>query len=186
MPEKNDAVRLYSDIIQRNANRIEELISEMLNSSRPKELNLELHPLDEIVEETLALATDRMNLNQIKLEKDIKSGLPRLLADKEKLKIALLNIVINAVEAMQPAKGILKIEVTSSDGYNVVCIADNGKGIAPEDVEKLFDPFYTSKEGGMGLGLTSTKNILNSHGATVDVKSKPHEGTTFFIYFKLS
>ncbi len=186
MPDKNDAVVLYSDIIQRNANRIEELISEMLNSSRPKELNLELFSLDEIVEETLALAIDRMNLNQIRLEKDIQSGIPRLLADKEKLKIALLNIVINAVEAMQPAKGVLKIDVTSSDGYNVVSISDNGRGIAPEDVEKLFDPFYTNKEGGMGLGLTSTKNILNSHGATVDVKSKPDEGTTFFIYFKLA
>ena len=111
--------------------------------------------------------------------------MPRLLADKEKLKIALLNIVINAVEAMKPSIGILKVEAKMIDGLAFVCISDNGKGIDLEDMEKLFDPFYTNKEGGMGLGLTSTKNILNSHSATIEVKSKVNEGTTFCIYFKL-
>ena len=182
--DKNDSVQLYSDIIQRNANRIEELIGEMLSSSRPRELDLELVPLEDIVEETLAMANDRINLNQIKLEKNIQSGLPRLLADKEKVKIALLNIIINAIEAMQAGKGVLKVDVKLTDGLGVVCVSDNGKGIEIEDIEKLFDPFYTNKEGGMGLGLTSTKNILNSHSATVEVKSKVNEGTTFCIYFK--
>lgn len=185
IPDKNESVRLYTDIIQRNANRIEELIGEMLNSSRPKDLDLALVPLEDIVEETLSMATDRINLNQIKLEKNLQRGLPRLLADKEKLKIALLNIIINAIEAMQPAKGVLKLDVRLIDGFGVISIADNGKGIELEDLEKLFDPFYTNKEGGMGLGLTSTKNILNSHSATVEVKSKVNEGTTFYIYFKL-
>ncbi len=185
IPDKNESVRLYSDIIQRNAGRIEELIGEMLNSSRPKELDLALVPLEDIVEETLSMATDRINLNQIKLEKNIQRGLPRLLADKEKLKIALLNIIINAIEAMQPAKGVLKLDAKLIDGLGVISIADNGKGIELENLEKLFDPFYTNKEGGMGLGLTSTKNILNSHSATVEVKSKVNEGTTFCIYFKL-
>jgi signal transduction histidine kinase len=186
IPDKNESVRLYTDIIQRNANRIEELIGEMLNSSRPKELDLELVPFEVIVEETLAMAIDRINLNQIKLEKSIQQGLPRLLADKEKLKIALLNIIINAVEAMQPAKGILKLDVKRMDGLGVISITDNGKGIELDNLEKLFDPFYTNKEGGMGLGLTSTKNILNSHSATVEVKSRVNEGTSFYIYFKLS
>ena len=185
IPDKNESVRLYSDIIQRNANRIEELIGEMLNSSRPKDLDLALVPLEDIVEETLSMATDRINLNQIKLEKNIQHGLPRLLADKEKLKIALLNIIINAIEAMQPAKGVLKLDVKLINGLGVISIADNGKGIELENLEKLFDPFYTNKEGGMGLGLTSTKNILNSHSATVEVKSKVNEGTTFCVYFKL-
>lgn len=183
--DKNDSVKLYSDIIQRNANRIEELIGEMLSSSRPRELDLELVPLEVIVEETLAMANDRINLNQIKLEKNIQTGLPRLLGDKEKLKIALLNIVINAIEAMPPGKGVLKVDLRLVDGVAVICVSDNGKGIEIDDLEKLFDPFYTNKEGGMGLGLTSTKNILNSHSATIEVKSKVNEGTTFCVYFKL-
>jgi len=185
MTEKNDGVTLFCDIIERNANRIEQLMGEMLNSSRPKELNLELVPITEIMEETLALAIDRLNLNEMRLEKNLENGLPRILVDKEKIKIAFLNIIINGVEAMQPGKGVLTINAESSKGFIVVSIRDNGKGILQEDIEKLFDPFYTNKEGGMGLGLTSTKNILNSHGATIEVTSKINEGTTFWIYFKL-
>ena len=93
--------------------------------------------------------------------------------------------MINAVEAMKPSTGVLKVEAKMVDGFAVVWITDNGKGIGVEDLEKLFDPFYTNKEGGMGLGLTSTKNILNSHSATVEVKSKINEGTTFIVHFKL-
>jgi PAS domain S-box-containing protein len=185
LPLQNTDVKLYSDIIERNANRIEQLISEMLNSSKPRELNLELTPISEIIEQTLALSIDRINLNQIKLEKNFSENLPRLLVDKEKIKIALLNIVINGVEAMQPGEGVLKIYAGISNGCIVTTITDNGKGIAPEGLEKLFDPFYTDKPGGMGLGLTSTKNILNSHSAEIEVLSVVGEGTTFNIYFKL-
>jgi PAS domain S-box-containing protein len=185
MPKDNESVKLYSDIIERNAGRIEQLIGEMLNSSKPKELHLELTPISDVIEETIGLTIDRMNLNQIKLEKTYAEDLPRVLLDKEKIKIALLNIIINAVEAMESGKGVLKINTSLVDGSIIITISDNGKGIAPEDIEKLFDPFHTAKQGGMGLGLTSTKNILSSHSAEVEVKSKLQEGTSFFIYFKL-
>lgn len=186
MPADNESVTLFSDIIERNANRIEQLIGEMLNSSRPRELDLQLVGIDEILDETLALAMDRMNLKQIRLESKRGKDLPRLLVDKEKMKIALLNIVINAVEAMNPGAGILTIKVENNPGTVVVFITDNGKGIPPDDLERLFDPFFTSKEGGMGLGLTSTRNILSGHGAVVEVTSKVNEGTTFAIHFRLS
>jgi PAS domain S-box-containing protein len=182
---QNADVKLYSEIIERNANRIEQLISEMLNSSKPRELNLELAPITEILDQTLALSFDRINLNQIKLEKNFPSELPRILLDREKIKIALLNIIINGLEAMQPGTGVLKVSAELRNGSVVALISDNGKGIAPEDIEKLFDPFYTDKPGGMGLGLTSTKNILNSHNADVEVVSAIGEGTTFCISFKL-
>jgi PAS domain S-box-containing protein len=185
MPKDSEAAKLYSDIIERNANRIEQLIGEMLNSSRPKELDLSLVPVDDVLEETLSLTIDRLNLRQMKLEKNYAGDLPRLLIDKEKIKMALLNIVINAVEAMEPEKGLLKVSTRRENGQVIVCIADNGKGIAPENIEKLFDPFYTGKQGGMGLGLTSTKNILSSHAASIDVTSTMEVGTTFSICFKL-
>jgi signal transduction histidine kinase len=178
-------VKLYSEIIERNANRIEQLISEMLNSSKPRELNLELTPVSEILDQAIALSLDRINLNQIKLEKNFPGELPRILLDREKIKIALLNIIINGLEAMQPGSGVLKVSAELRNGSIVALISDNGKGIAPEDIEKLFDPFYTDKPGGMGLGLTSTKNILNSHNADVEVLSTIGEGTTFCISFKL-
>ena len=183
--DQNADVKLYSEIIERNANRIEQLISEMLNSSKPRELNLELTPITEILDQTLALSGDRINLNQIRLEKNFPEELPRILLDKEKIKIALLNIIINGLEAMQPGTGVLKVSAEVRNGAVVALISDNGKGIAQEDIEKLFDPFFTDKPGGMGLGLTSTKNILNSHNAEVEVLSAVGEGTTFCISFKL-
>jgi len=185
MPSDNPSVKVYSDIIERNANRIEQLIGEMLSSSKPRDLNLELVHVSEVLDETLLLTIDRLNLNRMKLEKTYASDLPRILVDKEKIKIALLNIVINATEAMEAEKGVLKIATELRDGSLLVSIADNGKGIPPEEIEKLFDPFYTGKQGGMGLGLTSTKNILDSHTASVEVVSVPKQGTTFTIYFKM-
>ena len=186
MPADNESVTLFSDIIERNAGRIEQLIGEMLNSSRPRELDLQLVGVDEILEETLSLAMDRMNLKQIRLVNRWEKGLPRLLVDKEKMKIALLNIVINAIEAMHPGAGVLTVRVEHNPGNVILFIADNGKGIPQDDLERLFDPFFTSKEGGMGLGLTSTRNILSGHGAVVEVTSKVGEGTTFAIHFRLS
>jgi signal transduction histidine kinase len=158
----------------------------MLNSSKPKELNLALTDMGDVVEEAIALTIDRINLNQIKLEKSYGEQLPRVLLDKEKMKIAFLNIVINAVEAMVPNQGILKIETKKKGGFVIVSISDNGKGIAPRDMDRLFDPFYTDKAGGMGLGLTTTKNILSSHNATIEVRSAVNTGTSFYIYFKLA
>ena len=186
MPKDNEAVQLYSEIIERNAKRIDTLITEMLNSSKPKDLNLELADVTDILNDTILLATDSINLHQIKLEKNYAKSLPRILVDREKLKIAFLNIIVNAVDAMERGKGELRVDVQLNLSTIIVRISDNGKGIPDEDLDKLFDPFFTEKQGGTGLGLTSTKNILSSHNATVEVESTVKKGTSFIIYFKLA
>lgn len=186
IPEDNNSVKFFGDIIERNADRIEQLIGEMLSSSRPRELDLQLVRIDELLEETIGLALDRMNLKQIQLVRDFVPDLPRLLVDKESIRIALLNIIINAVEAMEPGLGVLTVRTELRPGLIIVYVIDNGKGIAAEDLEKLFDPFFTNKDGGIGLGLTSTRNILNSHSADVEVTSVVGQGTTFAIHFRLA
>ncbi len=186
MPSDNESVKLYSDIIERNANRIEQLIGEMLSSSKPRELNLELVDVNELVEDALQLTIDRLNLNQMKLEREFTPDLPRIFVDREKIKIAIVNIVVNATEAMQPERGVLRIATEHKPGMLNLVISDNGKGIPFDDIEKLFDPFFTAKQGGMGLGLTSTKNILDSHSAQIDVSSTVGAGTSFTITFKLA
>ncbi|MBA4054607.1 MAG: hybrid sensor histidine kinase/response regulator [Marivirga sp.] len=185
IPEDNDSAVLYGDIIERNVNRIEQLVGEMLNSSKPKELHLELVSMTDVLEETIGLALDRIKLNQMELQRHYPNDLPRMLIDKEKVKIALLNILINAIEAMTPGRGLLKIFATVNNGTLTLAIHDNGKGIPEADLGKLFDPFFTAKQSGMGLGLTSTKNILASHCAHIDVQSELNVGTTFYISFKL-
>jgi signal transduction histidine kinase len=106
------------------------------------------------------------------------------LVDREKLKIALLNIIINAIEAMENETGKLVIAVDSYDNVHEVTIKDNGCGIPPENISRLFEPYFTSKRNGVGLGLASTLNILQSHKAKVEVQSVINEGTTFSIIFQ--
>jgi signal transduction histidine kinase len=115
----------------------------------------------------------------------VPDNLPRVLVDKDKIQIALLNVIINAIEAMTPGEGILTIKATVHEATTTIEISDNGKGIAASDLKRLFDPFFTGKQTGMGLGLTSTKNILNSHNAQIDVASELFKGTTFQIHFKM-
>ncbi|RYD98478.1 MAG: hybrid sensor histidine kinase/response regulator, partial [Sphingobacteriales bacterium] len=105
-------------------------------------------------------------------------------ANKEKLKIAFLNIIINAVEAMpNDGSGHLDVTITSDDGRHVTVIRDNGCGISEENISRLFEPYYTSKRNGMGLGLAATLNILQAHKAQIDVTSVVGQGTTFTISF---
>ncbi len=184
-PVENNSAMLYSDIIERNAGRIEELMGEMLNTSKPKKLNLALISIQTVLLDTIKMAQDRINLNQIQLILKSEHHLPRLLADQGKMEIAFLNIIMNAIEAMTPGAGVLTIHTAHKDDLITVSISDNGKGIATEDIKRLFDPFFTGKQNGMGLGLTSTKNILNSHNAQIEVKSEVGRGTCFSILFKL-
>jgi PAS domain S-box-containing protein len=186
VPAENSSALLYCDIIERNANRIEELMDEMLNTSRSKKLKLELTLVSDIINDTVKMAQDRIDLNHIQLVMNICEGMPRLLVDKHKMQIAFLNIIINAIEAMTPGEGVLHIHETLYDDTITIGITDNGKGIPSSDIRRLFDPFFSGKLNGMGLGLTSTKNILNSHNAQVEVTSEIGKGTTFLIHFKLA
>jgi PAS domain S-box-containing protein len=181
----NKSAKLYSEIIARSAHRIDQLVTELLTSSKPNELTLALTNVDTLIKETILTARDRIELNHIQLNVTCEATLPRLLVDKEKIKVALLNIIINAIEAMVPDVGMLTITALRQDSSLLISIADNGKGILDSDLSSLFDPFFTRKPMGMGLGLTSTKNILNSHNVQVEVRSEVGSGTTFILNFIL-
>ena len=183
--EDEDETGLYFDIIRRNADRIEQLITEMLKSSKPKQLNPEVGSLNDVIEETLPITADRIKLRGIRLVRKLEPDIPKISFDKEQLKTAFLNIIINAIEAMEVDHGILKIDTHKEESSVVLSIADNGKGIPATEIKKLFDPFFTGKKGGMGLGLTSTQNIINSHGAKIVVDSEVGKGTIFRIIFPL-
>jgi PAS domain S-box-containing protein len=185
LPNDNDSINQYSSIIERNINRIEQLVDEMLNSSKPKELRLKYTPVINIITDTMAMAHDRIMLNQITVRSDIQEDLPALLVDKPKIQLALLNIIINAIEAMTPGNGILNIGASLEKNTITIAINDNGRGVLTADLEKLFEPFFTLKHSGIGLGLTAAKSILTSHNAQIEVQSDLKNGTTFFIRFKL-
>jgi len=172
------------DIIQRNSRRIGGLISELLDSSRPAELIMEKHPLQGIMDDTIASAIDRITLQRINLQIKYTDEPAFVMADREKLKIAFLNILINAIEAINKQPGNIRIDIASRDAKHLVQIMDNGSGINEENLSQLFEPYFTSKRNGMGLGLASTLTILQAHKATVDVQSKIGNGTVFTITFE--
>ena len=181
--ERDELQKNFMDIIQRNSLRINNIITELLNLAKPSELTLLEHSLQEIMDESLARTTDRIKLQNTHVKKHYPSKPIILKADKEKLVIAFTNIIINAIEAMS-TNGLLNISITESDNSYEVCIKDNGKGFPREYLSRLFEPFFTMKKNGMGLGLTVSYSVLQSHNAKIRAQSKENEGTEFQISFK--
>ncbi len=180
---KSEESPLFLDIIQRNSKRIGDLIIELLDSSRPTELIFEKYALQGIMDDSIAEALDRITLQRINMQIRYFNEPCYLMANREKLKIAFLNIIINAVEAMSAGNGELDVIINSSNKVHTVIVKDNGSGIPEDNLSRLFEPYFTSKRNGMGLGLASTLNILQSHKAKIDVTSAPNVGTTFTISF---
>ena len=174
---------LFLDIIQRNSKRIGDLITELLDSARPSDLVFEKCTLQAVMDESIAEALDRITLQRINMPIRYCNEPCWVMANKEKLKIAFLNIIINGVEAMATSKGELDIDIETSNFIHKVMIRDNGCGIPEENLSRLFEPYFTSKRNGMGLGLAATLNILQSHKAHIDLSSAVGDGTTFVITF---
>jgi signal transduction histidine kinase len=179
-----DDSTIYLDIIQRNSKRIGDLITELLDSSRPSDLVFERCTLQTVMDESIADALDRITLQHINMQIRYSDDPCYIMANKEKLKIAFLNIIINAVEAMpNNGTGELEIDISSFGPIHTIMVKDNGQGIPEENISRLFEPYFTSKRNGMGLGLAATLNILQSHKAQIDVTSVLNEGTIFTISF---
>lgn len=171
------------EIIKRNCLRINHIITELLDLTRPPELTFQQHTLQEIVDESLAMNADRINLHKIMVRKNYPDFPLQVSANKSKLIIAFTNILINAIEAMQANLGELTVSMTALPDLYEVSIRDNGKGIPEEYVSKLFEPFFTLKKNGIGLGLATSYAIIQSHRAAMQVESKINEGTNFIISF---
>lgn len=177
---------LYLNIIQRNALRISGLINELLNTSKPGDVVPEEKILQAVLDDVIGASIDRITLKKLKLDVQYPPEEVMVMVDSEKLKLALLNIVINAIEAMEEGKGVLVISLTQLRHTAVLRISDNGCGISEENISRLFEPYFTQKRNGMGLGLAFTLNILQAHKATIDVSSGEMLGTSFTITFPLA
>ncbi|MFN0036701.1 MAG: ATP-binding protein [Saprospiraceae bacterium] len=169
------------EIIHRNSQRIGKLVTDLLQSSNTGLLNLQPTDPHELLEQTLAAAADRIALKKVTVHRHYPTDPPLIQADPEKLKIALLNIIINAVEMVEADTGILKLNTGRVGDSFFFSIQDNGPGIAREQINKIFEPYFSRKPNGMGLGLASTLSIVQAHGGQVDVQSKPGKGAMFLI-----
>lgn len=177
----NDQASMLLETIIRNSNRINQLVSELLNATKAQELNFKSVSINTLLDETLEIARDRIELENILVKKEYDFAICSVKVDMDKIKIAFLNIILNAVEAMKPGTGILTIRTFSLNNKCVIKITDNGIGMDKDTVDKIFDPYYTGKSKGNGLGLTNTQNIILNHKGSIDVESEVGKGTSFII-----
>ncbi len=177
---ENEKLHKKIDIIQRESIRLEDILNDFLRFAKRKEPQLRLESPDEIVNEIVVFMAPEARQNSVVIKKESNADIPKALIDRNLFKQALLNIVINAEQAM-PDGGELTIKISYKTGKIVFDILDNGKGIKPENIDKIYDIYYSTKSSGSGLGLATAKRIIEDHGGAISVTSKVNEGSCFTI-----
>lgn len=173
---------LYLEMINRNASRISGLIDDLLQSARPPQLEMASTNMQKVLDSAIDACKDRISLQGVKFHKAYPSELVTGKWDPEKLKIAFVNIMINAVEAMKEVEHPeLILTLTKEKERPTIFIKDNGVGMDEETRSKLFDPFFTNRKGGLGLGMTATLNIIAMHEGKISVNSAKNKGTEFKV-----
>ncbi len=182
LKEENSDARLLEQMIERNTIRISDLIDDLLKSARPPELEKVPSDLKTIINAAIDFCQDRVELLNVNLEIAFCKHEIEGEWDPEKLKIALVNIIINSIEAMgETEHPELLITLTEEEESPVIYIRDNGKGMDEETQINMFDPFFTNRKNGLGLGMTATLNIINMHKGRIVVNSTEGKGTEFKI-----
>jgi len=179
-----EAVKAHLGLSLEGIDQIERFIKELLNFTRVPELILERWPVDQIVEESLKMIRDTLAQKKISVEKACAEGLPPVLADADKLRQVFLNVLRNAHEALDAGGKITVGCDTVAEGGRTmvrVRISDNGPGIADRDRPNIFEPFYTTKPSGFGLGLANARKIVEQHNGTIGVGKKRGRGSAFVI-----
>lgn len=186
MPIQNTESSMLLDMISRNGIRINQLISDLLNATKAIELNIKKTNINNVLDKALEMAADRIDLSQVKVEKNYAKEICDVSVDEEKMKIAFLNIIVNAIESMEKNKGILSLRTKNSGEACIIEIEDNGSGMDEDTLQKLFEPYFTNKPKGNGLGLTNCQNIILSHRGKIMVKSNLGKGTVFIVTLRLN
>lgn len=178
--------KFYTQIIKRNCTRINDLISQLLQPSGSEDIELVNNSVHMVLDQAIAAALDRVQLKKIQIAKQFAEEELGLPLDPVSLEMAFLNLITNAIEAMEEDRGILRI-TTKTQGETIqVIFTDNGSGISEDDIDKIFEPYFTGKNNGMGIGLSTTMSIIHAHHGRIDVQSELGIGTTFTINFQSS
>ena len=172
-------VRASLDVIAEQSKRMDRLVTSLSRFARRAEPNRGHHSLNDVVEETLGLARSEMELRGVEPTLALDPKAPVVHADRQQLEEALLSLFMNAIEAM-PRGGRLSVTTASAADGRMVAITttDTGVGIPADAIEKIFEPFFSTKAGATGLGLTVVQSIVEAHGGTIEISSRVGEGTT--------
>jgi signal transduction histidine kinase len=179
-PETRAALKRRGTIVGDEIGRLSRLLTEFLELARPRGLAREPVHLGRLVEDVIELEQDAATSRGVTVKKEIAPDGCVALGDAAKLKQVVLNLVVNALEAMK-AGGELTARVAPVDEQVVLVVEDTGPGIAPEVLESVFDPFFTTKEAGTGLGLSIVRNIVDQHMGDVRIESVAGRGTRVIV-----
>jgi signal transduction histidine kinase len=180
----DDNDRMYMDIIKRSSAKINDLVNDLLKGQRQQEVEPEKYSIHQLLDEVIEMANDKIILKNIVVKRSYASYDLKIKMDMPKIKIALTNIIINAVDAMGSKNGELRLGTKLIKGKCAVSIQDNGSGISKENLPLIFDPYFTNKQNGVGVGLAATKDILQSNKVGVRVESLIGHGTRFILLFE--
>jgi signal transduction histidine kinase len=172
-------------VLDNEIDRLDSVVKRFLDFTRPPEMHQEESSLKEILEEVLAVERPELDKANIKLDARLAPEVPNVLVDKPLLKQGLINLLVNAVEAM-PGGGQLSISLRRSGEMAEIEIRDTGRGIAPEHRQRIFQLFFTTRPGGSGIGLASTFRTIQLHNGSIEFESEVGRGTTFRIDLPLA
>ncbi len=171
----------FLNIMDDEINSSNKIINDLLGFSRVGKPSVSPTQIDKIIEDSLS----RMHIPEnIELTKKLDADLPEVKVDPDQIQQVLVNMILNAVQAM-PEGGKLAIGTSKKDDFLEMKIADTGCGIPREAVDKIFDPLFTTKAKGIGLGLAVCKTIIDRHQGNIEVASKVGKGTTFTVKLPL-
>lgn len=161
--------------------RINQQITDFLSYSRPPKLQIDSINVHKVVEDSLRIVKAQAAEQNIEINFSEEANLPNISGDPEFLRSVFNNLFINAVQAMGTEGGRLDVDISSEKTCVIIDIKDTGSGIPPENVEKIFEPYFSTKETGTGLGLAIVKKVIDDHNGEIEVESKKDQGTHFTV-----
>ena len=170
------------DIVRSQCERMEALLRDFLRYARLSNIDLVSGDLNEQLDQVLRAYDAQATADEIEIERYFDSGLPMIKMHSDSLQSALMNLVKNALEAMSPG-GQLLVRTYASAGMVAVDLIDDGSGVDDNTVLHMFEPFYSTKDGGSGLGLPTARKIIEAHGGRISVQSEVGRGTKFTLVF---
>jgi len=168
------------EVARAEINRLDSIISQFLRAIRPTRPQLRPESINSIVEEAVRFLTPEIKDRDIVVEQELRSDLPLLELDRDQMKQAFYNVIKNGFEAMK-RRGILRIRTDMDESHVIVRFTDTGGGISAENLSRVFEPYFTTKTGGTGLGLLIVRRIVREHGGEMSIESSEGKGLTLTI-----
>jgi signal transduction histidine kinase len=177
-------VERYLSVAKGEINRLDYIITQFLQAIRPQQPQVQPASLNDVIHETLDLLRPEIDNRGLRVEEHLSEKLPRIPIDPAQIKQVLVNLCKNAIQAMTRG-GVLTLCTEDRDNGVCLVVADTGGGIPQEQINRIFEPFYTTKKKGTGLGLMIVQRIVRGHGGRIDLESHEGRGTVFRIWLPL-